>query len=58
MCLDLGDCQSEFSQERSCYLLHSLLVGRQIRPFASEIRVLQRIEVISRFGTSVSEASY
>lgn len=54
----LGYCQSETSQERSCYLLHSFLVRRQAKPFASETQVPWRLEMIPGFGygeVSVSE---
>lgn len=50
MCLDLGGCQSESNQERSCYLQHSFIVGRQAKPYASEIQILQRIEMMPNFG--------
>lgn len=54
----LGYCQSETSQERSCYLLHSFLVKRWAKPFASEIQALQRLVVMPGFEcgeVSVSE---
>lgn len=56
----LGYCQSETSQERSCYLLHSFLVKRRAKPFASEIQALQRLVMMPGFEcreVSVSERS-
>lgn len=53
-------CQSEMSQERSCYLPHGFLVRRRARPFTSEIQVPQRLEMMPGFGyreVSVSEYS-